>query len=76
MIPALITSVASLLTSVAILVSVLRIHGEVKTTNGLTMAALADRQEGRRIEDDVAAGDRTSKEQKYVEKLHEGGRDQ
>jgi hypothetical protein len=42
----------------------------VKTSNGLTMAALADRQEGRRIESDVAIHDRTKSETAYVDKLH------
>lgn len=50
------------------------VHAEVKTSNGLTVAALADRGEGRRIETDVPAEERTPQEQKYVDGLNEGGR--
>lgn len=45
------------------------IHKEVKTQNGLTIAALADRAEGRRIQGDIPAEDRTSSETNYVEEL-------
>jgi hypothetical protein len=78
----IIGSLASLITAVAVLISVIGVHRkvtevatEVRTANGITLAALADRGEGRRIEQDVPAGERTSSEQAYVEKLHEGGRD-
>lgn len=71
-----ITAVASLVTSCALAVSVLvnrraikGVHNEVKTSNGLTMAALADRTEGRRIEADIPHGERTASEQHYVEGL-------
>lgn len=50
------------------------VHAEVKTSNGLTVAALADRGEGRRIETEVPADERTPAEQKYVNGLNEGGR--
>jgi hypothetical protein len=46
-----------------------QVHSEVKTTNGLTLAALADRTEGRRINADIPAADRTSAETHYVENL-------
>jgi hypothetical protein len=46
---------------------------EVKTANGITLAALSDRQEGRRIAADVPMDDRTSSEQHYVDRLDEGG---
>lgn len=48
---------------------------EVKTSNGITLAVLADRAEGRRIETETTLGDRTPSEQHYVDKLQEGGRD-
>jgi len=46
------------------------IHAEVKTANGVTLAALADRVEARRIEAEVAPGERTESEQHYVDELH------
>jgi hypothetical protein len=46
------------------------VHGEVKTANGITMAVLSDRAEGRRIEADVAHDKRTISEQHYVDELH------
>lgn len=46
------------------------VHAEVKTANGITAAVLLDRQEGRRIEADVPAGERTDSEQHYVDQLH------
>ena len=63
---AVIAALASLVTAIGVII----VHKNVKTTNGLTMAALADRAEGRRIESDVLAEDRTSHETAYVEKLH------
>ena len=48
------------------------VHTEVKTSNGITMAALADRAEGRRIEADVPQADRTASETQYVNRLNEG----
>lgn len=72
--PALITSLAALVTSVAVLVSAWSnrrrlgdLKREVKTSNGLTLAALADRAEGRRIDEDIPEGDRTASEQRYVD---------
>lgn len=47
------------------------IHREVKTQNGLTIAALQDRAEGRRIEADIPHDARTSSEQHYVEQLND-----
>jgi hypothetical protein len=51
--------------------TLLNVHDEVKTTNGLTLAALGDRAEGRRIQSDVAHADRTASEQHYVEQLND-----
>lgn len=47
------------------------VHTEVKTANGITMAALADRAEGRRVEDNVDIEDRTASEQHYVDRLND-----
>ncbi len=47
------------------------IHKAVETQNGLTMAALADRAEGRRIGTDIPEGERTVDEQHYVDVLRE-----
>lgn len=51
-----------------------QVHTEVKTANGITLAALADRQEGRRIEETIPHKDRTEAETGYVDMLQEGGR--
>ncbi len=70
---ALVIAITGLYTAVAaakIKAGVADVHSEVKTANGITMAVLADRAEGRRIEVDVAHGDRTESEQGYVDKLH------
>lgn len=86
---ALLAAAASLVTAFAVLLSVVvtirgqrkliektdQVHAEVKTSNGITMAALADRTEGRRIQSEVPKDDRTASEQGYVDTLHEGGRD-
>jgi hypothetical protein len=45
------------------------VHQEVKTANGLTIGALADIAQGKDIERNVAAEDRTLSEQHYVDKL-------
>jgi hypothetical protein len=77
------TALTTALTSLLILVGTIRnkraigqnlraigdIHDEVKTQNGLTMAALADRQEGRRVKKDIQKSDRTTSEQHYVDAL-------
>jgi len=63
---AVIAAMASLVTAMGVIL----VNRKVKTSNGLTMAALADRAEGRRIESDILAEDRTSHETSYVEKLH------
>lgn len=47
----------------------------VDTRNGISLGELADRGEGRRIEETVKPSDRTPSEGRYVEALHEGGRD-
>lgn len=44
---------------------------EVKTSNGITIAALADLSEGRRIQADVPVEDRTISEQHYVNKVED-----
>lgn len=64
------TARRSLRTSQITAARVEEVHTEVKTSNGITMAVLADRGEGRRIEAEVAADDRTPSEQHYVDKLH------
>lgn len=51
------------------------VHHEVKAGNGITMAALADRQEGRRVQADIPEAERTDSEQGYVDNLEAGGRD-
>lgn len=79
----LVSDVSSVITAITALVvavvagkakrTVDQVHTEVKTQNGLTIAALADRQEGRRIQTDVPHQDRTASEQHYVEGLDRGG---
>lgn len=69
---ALISAITGLVVAIVTLLTltrVNRVHQEIKTTNGLTIAMLADRAEGRRIESDVAADDRTAAEQHYVTDL-------
>jgi hypothetical protein len=73
-----ISAIAALIAAVTLLISVLvnrrtlrAVHNEVKTSNGLTLAALSDRAEGRRIESDVEPEDRTESEQRYVTNLDE-----
>lgn len=46
---------------------------EVKTTNGIPIGLMLEREEGRRIEG-INPGQRTPSEQEYVNKLKEGGR--
>lgn len=77
----IITSLATLLAAVATMFGVLRntksikqVHSEVKTANGITLAALADRTEGRRIKETIPHDDRTPSETGYVDMLREGGR--
>jgi hypothetical protein len=55
-------------------VAVEGVAAEVSTTNGITQGELAERAEGRRIEE-IPAEERTTSEQEYVDKLHAGGRD-
>lgn len=50
------------------------VHTEVQTANGITLAALADRAEGRRITVDIPHDQRTTSEQGYVDNLDQGGR--
>lgn len=47
------------------------VHAEVKTANGITIAALSDRAEGRRVQEDITKEDRTTSEQGYVDRLAE-----
>lgn len=70
----LVVAVGTLITSATAAVGSLHnsrriaeVKTEVKTANGITLAALADRGEGRRIEADIPAAERTSAEQHYVE---------
>jgi len=74
---------ASLLTAIAVIIgfagiarradkldkSLDRVHSEVKTGNGKTIAMLADATEGRRVRSDVPVGERTESEQHYVDSL-------
>ena len=71
-----VTVLAIVMPSVALMVSAgitayfgSRVHKEVKTSNGLTLAALADRAEGRRIAADIPAEDQSASEKHYVEQL-------
>lgn len=48
------------------------VHEEVKTANGITLAALADNAEGRRINADIPHDERTTAEQRYVDRVKEG----
>lgn len=49
---------------------------EVKTVNGITLGALADFQEGRRIKVAVPdKNDRTTSEQIYVDRVEDAGRE-
>lgn len=73
-----ITALASLITAIALAISVVlnrrairSVHDEVRTSNGLTLAALADRAEGRRIGQDIDPENRTKSEQHYVDELGE-----
>lgn len=69
-VPAIIAAVASLVTALAVLLSVIltfRVHKEVKTSNGKSIAVLADLNEGRRIEAHVPPDDRTPEDDRYVE---------
>jgi hypothetical protein len=45
------------------------VHREVRSSNGLTLAALADATEGRRIQNDIPPADRTPSQQHYVDDL-------
>ena len=47
------------------------VHKEVKTSNGITLAALMDLDEGRRIRDSIPFDERTVAESEYVRKLDE-----
>ena len=47
---------------------------ELMTGNGISLAALANRAEGRRIAEDVPKEHRTASDQHYVDNLEEGGR--
>lgn len=49
------------------------VAAEVATTNGIPQGQLAERAEGRRIEQ-IPVEKRTTSEQEYVTKLHAGGR--
>ena len=69
-----ITSIASLIGAVGSVIAVFavaRVKREVTTTNGKTLAALSDLNEGRRIRADVDAADRTRSEERYVRELTE-----
>ena len=59
----------------SILHRLLKLEEGVNTRNGMTIGKLAERTEGRRIEEDVKVGDQTPSEKRYVDALHEGGRD-
>lgn len=48
---------------------VAEVKADTNTTNGMTMGALADQAEGRRVRDDVAEGDRTTAGQSYVDRI-------
>lgn len=49
------------------------VHSEVKTSNGRTLAVLAERAEGHRVAG-IAAGARTVEEQGFVDRLTDGPR--
>jgi len=70
-----ITALAQLVAAAATLVVALRVHREVKTMNGKTIAVLTDENEGRRIAADIAHDDRTASEQHYVDQLDESQED-
>jgi hypothetical protein len=54
--------------------AVAEVASQVETSNGLTVAALAERREGRRISVDIPIDQRTTSEQEYVDNLEDGGR--
>jgi hypothetical protein len=77
----LIAALASLVTSVALFLSVVGVHRNVKTVkedlstvNGISIGGLAERAEGRRISH-IPEVARTDAEQIYVDSLEAGGRD-
>lgn len=49
--------------------SLTAVAAEIKTSNGLSIAALADRGEGQRIQDNIPQADRTDSQQGYVDRL-------
>jgi hypothetical protein len=61
--------IATLITAITTAWATLRVHKEVKTSNGKTIAKLVDLQEGRRIERDVPAEDRTRDQRAHVEEV-------
>lgn len=85
---AVVSAVASLLTAFGVFVFaramlrqqvstrevVAEVHKEVKTANGISLAKLVEREEGRRIIADILKEDRSTSEQRYVDELEEGGR--
>ena len=78
---AVISAVASLLTAIALLFSVItnrknikQVQNNIDTVNGIPIGGLMERQEGRRIQK-IPEHSRTDSEQIYVDNLIEGGRD-
>ena len=72
------TGIAALLTATGLLLGqwviyrrLTTVKNEITTANGITMAVLAERAEGRRIERDVTSDDRTVSETGYVDRLHQ-----
>lgn len=70
---AMLGAIAQMVASVAILITVVRgqrtTHSLVRTMNGKTIGALADLAEGRRIELDVPADERSASQRHYVENV-------
>ncbi|HXA31500.1 MAG TPA: hypothetical protein VNV87_04515 [Acidimicrobiales bacterium] len=70
-IAALIVTIPTVLLNRRVVQKVEAVHTEVRTSNGLTIAALADAQEGRRIVHDIPTAERSEHDQAYVDALGE-----
>ena len=68
----MILELAAMLNAVGVLlvgIATIRVHREVRTGNGQTMARLADLAEGRRISRDVPLEQRSPADQHYVDQV-------
>jgi hypothetical protein len=80
---AIVTAVGVFLTGLGTILNARRIRGvkddvgavrhEVKTSNGKTMAHLADLQEGRRIIAEVPVEEQTHSDRQYIEQIRSDG---